>query len=42
MIKWAQKALSGSDFASDKETRINILDTSYISVESQLLGEAKE
>ena len=42
MIKWAQKALSGGDFASDKETRISILDTSYISVESQLLGEAKE
>ena len=42
MIKWALKALSDSDFASDKETRISVLDTSYISVESQLLGEVKE
>ena len=38
MIKWALKALSYRDFASDKETRISVLDTSYISVESQLLG----
>ena len=42
MIKWALKALSDSDFASDKETRISVLDTSYISVGSQLPGEAKE
>ena len=41
MIKWALKALSDSDFASDKETRIFFLDTSYIFVESQLLGEVK-
>ena len=42
MIKWALKALSDSDFASDKETRISVLDTSYTFVESQLLGEVKE
>ena len=42
MIKWALKALNESDIASDKETRISVLDTSYTSVESQSLGEAKE
>ena len=42
MIKWALKALSDCDFASDKETRISVLDTSYTFVESQLLGEVKE
>ena len=39
MKKWRLKALSDSDFASDKETLI--LDTSSTFVESQLLGEAK-
>ena len=41
MKKWALKALSDSDFASDKETRISVF--GYIStfVESQLPGEAK-
>ena len=42
MIKWALKALSDSDFASDKETRKMFLDTSYTFVECQLLGEVKE
>ena len=42
MIKWALKALSDSDFASDKETRLSVLDTSFIFVEFQLLGQAKE
>ena len=42
MIKWALKALSDSDFASDKETRICVFGYTYISVEFQLLGEAKE
>ena len=42
MIKQALKALSDSDFASDKETRISVFDTSYTSVESQSLGQAKE
>ena len=40
--KWVLKALSASDFASDKETRISIMDMLYISVEYQLLGEARE
>ena len=40
--KWVLKALSDSDFASDKEKRISILDMLFISVEYQLLGEAKE
>ena len=40
VIKWALETLSDSDFASDKETRISVLGTSYISVEFQLLGEA--
>ena len=41
VIKWALRALSDSDFASDKETRISVLGTSYTFVEFQLLGEAK-
>ena len=41
VIKWALKELSDSDFASDKETRISVLVTSYTFVEFQLLGEAK-
>ena len=40
--KWALKALSDSDFASDKETRISIFfDILSTFVESQLPGEAK-
>ena len=41
--KWVLKALSDSDFASDKETRrqgLVYMDMSSISVEYQLLGEA--
>ena len=38
--KWALKALSDSDFASDKETRIVYLDTLLTFVESQLPEEA--
>ena len=38
MKKWALKALSDSDFASDKETRISVF--GYI-IKSQLHGEAK-
>ena len=41
MKKWARKALSDSDFASDKETRIVFLDTLPTFVVSQLPGEAK-
>ena len=40
IIEWALKALSDSDFASDKETRISFLDTLSIFVESQLPREA--
>ena len=40
MKKWALKALIDSDFASDKET--SKYDTSFIFVEYQLIGEAKE
>ena len=39
--KWALKALSDSDFASDKETRISIFGYIIYFVEYQLLGEAK-
>ena len=39
IIKWALKALSDSDFASDKETRKGFLGTSYIFVEFPLSGE---
>ena len=43
MIKWALKALSDSDFASHKETRISVYGyIIYFSVEFQVLGEAKE
>ena len=41
MKKWARKALSDSDFASDKETRKVYLDILSTFVESQLPGEAK-
>ena len=41
MKKWALKALSDSDFASDKETRISVLDTLSTFVESPLPGEPK-
>ena len=42
MKKWALKALSDSDFASDKETRISVFGyIIYFCVESQLPGEAK-
>ena len=41
IMKWALKALSDSDLASDKETRISVLDTLSIFVECQLPGEAK-
>ena len=40
--KWVLKALSDSDFASDKETRISIFGYVIFSVGYQLLGEAKE
>ena len=39
--KLVLKALSDSDFASDKETRRVYMDMLSISVEYQLLGEAK-
>ena len=39
--KLVLKALSDSDFASDKETRIVYMDMLSISVEYQLLEEAK-
>ena len=42
IMKWALEALSDSDFASDKETRISVYGYIITSVESQLLGEAKE
>ena len=42
IIKWALKALSDSDFASDKETRISVFGYILYFVEFQLLGEAKE
>ena len=41
MKKWALKALSDSDFASGKETRIGVFGCIIYFVESQLLGEAK-
>ena len=41
MIKWALKALTDSDFASDKETRISVFGYIIFFVEFQLLGEAK-
>ena len=36
MKKWALKALSDSDFASDKETRISVFGHIIFFVESQL------
>ena len=41
MIKWALKAQSDSDFASDKETRISVFGYIIYFVEFQLPGEAK-
>ena len=41
MKKWALNALSDSDFATDKETRIMYLDTLSTFVDFQLPGEAK-
>ena len=41
MNKWALKALSDSDFASDKETRISVFGYIIYYVDSQLPGEAK-
>ena len=41
IIKWALKALSDSDFASDKETRISVFGYIIYFVEFRLLGEAK-
>ena len=38
--KWALKALSGSDFASDKETRISVFGYIIYFVESKLHGES--
>ena len=40
--KWALKALSHSDFASDKETRISIFGYIIYFVEYHMLGEVKE
>ena len=42
MLKWVFKALSDSDFASDKETRISVFGYIIYFVEFQLPGEAKE
>ena len=41
-MKWALKALSDSDFASDKETRISVFGYIIYFSEFQLPGEAKE
>ena len=42
IIKWALKALSDSDFASDKETRISVFGYIIYFCGIQLPGEAKE
>ena len=42
IIKWALKALSDSDFASDKETRISVFGYIIYFVELELPGESKE
>ena len=42
VIQWALKALSDSDLQVIKKQELVSLGTSYISVDSQLLGEAKE